>query len=141
MNPSVEEHKIDLSLKASRRHRTGIECRREQRIPVTGSTKIILFATRTSRIVSLRDVSRSGIGILLDAPLQRGDRFLLLLPSAVASGKRAMVCTVVYCRAIPKGEFEVGAVFTNVLASGLLPPATDANCPAVDAPASPIGPT
>jgi hypothetical protein len=118
------QSKLDLSLKASRKHRSGIECRREQRLPVGDGAKIILFESRSSVSVKLRDLSTRGIGILLVAPLKRDERFLLLLPASMVIKKRAIVCTVVFCRPGPNGEYEIGATFTNVLTNGLLPPDT-----------------
>jgi hypothetical protein len=90
---------------------------------VGDGTKIILFENRSSVSVKLRDLSTRGIGILHVAPLKKDERFLLLLPASTVISKRAIVCTVVFCRPVPNGEYEIGATFTNVLTNRLLPPA------------------
>jgi hypothetical protein len=121
MSAQALQSNLDLSLKASRTHRTDIECRREQRLPVSDGAKIILFESRSSVLVKLRDLSTRGIGIVHLAPLKKDERFLLLLPASTVTRKRAIVCTVAFCRPAPNGEYEIGATFTNVLTNRLLP--------------------
>jgi HD-like signal output (HDOD) protein len=122
MIPSSEQNRLDLSLRTGRKLHSGVECRQDQRPTKAGPATIILLASRRPVSVKLRDLSTRGVGILYSQALHRNDQFLLLLPEMVVTAKKAILCSVVYCRMVSTGEYEIGAQFVNVVTNDAVPP-------------------
>jgi len=59
--------------------------------------------------VRVRDVSHSGFGLLMGAPVTPGDHFAVTLAGAGAMSSLSIVCSAVYCRPAGHGLFTVGA--------------------------------
>jgi HD-like signal output (HDOD) protein len=106
------------------------ERRRDPRTPFDGEATIIpctIGAKRLPLVVRVRDVSRSGIGITHTAPMALGERFIAVLPPAIAGIPRGVLCTVVRSAPLPGGGFLIGAAFSGVVsAGGPVRPATSA---------------
>ena len=58
------------------------------------------------------DISRAGMGALLDRGVYRGQRFVLCLPVSGQTGRRNIYATVVRCRATEDG-YRVGLQFDS----------------------------
>ena len=59
-----------------------------------------------------RDVSFKGMGLLQARPSPRGSQFVVWLPRQDGE-PLALVCTVMYCRELADGLFNVGAAFAG----------------------------
>ena len=96
------------------------ERRRDLRTAFNGEATIIPCAAGTKRVpivVRVRDYSRSGIGITHAAPMAQGERFIAVLPPAIAGIPRGILCTVVRCSPA-EGGFHIGATFNGVVNAG-----------------------
>ena len=118
------------------------------RVPARDHVRLVPFNAGgggPSRLVEVRDVSRTGIALVLAEPMDEGQTFDLKLPRA---GGRAqdVLCTVRHCRPDGRGRFVVGAKFgtdwLNTLAATMsqsrpkkLPPGTGPANPPPAAPA------
>ena len=63
-------------------------------------------------IFHMVDISRSGMGAMVDRPYYRGQRVVLNLPAIVGGGRRNIYASVVRCRPRPEG-YQIGLKFEN----------------------------
>jgi hypothetical protein len=69
---------------------------------------------------SLKDVSASGAGLLLDGAAEPGDVLLLRLPASVPGGALARRAQIAHVTRRPSGLYLVGCRFTPPLTQGEL---------------------
>lgn len=133
--------KVTVSLQEGVNPSVGSERRREPRTAFNGRATIVRCddaARRTPLSVRIRDLSASGVGIHHSEELQNGDRFILLLPPAMAAVAKGVLCTVTNCRPAPAGGFDIGAMFTNLLRPTNEAAFTASSPPAVSQPTLPV---
>jgi hypothetical protein len=88
--------------------------RRSPRITVEARATIIPCSPASDRrqvVVSVRDVSADGIGLLYHQPMANGQQFILVLPSAAGAGTKAILCTAAWWQPMGEQSFAVGARF------------------------------
>ena len=61
-----------------------------------------------------RDLSFKGIGLLQGKQSPRGSQFLIELPRRNAEAPLTLLCSVMYCRELAEGLYNVGASFIEV---------------------------
>ena len=91
----------------------GSEKRRSARIEVKANVQVgTLRGVNVAQIFSVltRDISQTGIGLLVAQPLADGEKFLLELPKA-KSGKVLVVTAAMHNRVMANGIFAIGAEF------------------------------
>jgi hypothetical protein len=92
----------------------GRQQRREPRVGVRAKAHILPSLSATTPIpVRVRDMSVSGIGLLLPRELAPDRLFLLLLPKVGGHPPLRLACTVAHCQAIGDDLFAVGARFAR----------------------------
>ena len=103
------------------------EQRSEPRVGLRSrATILISHGNRISRrVVRVRDISLSGIGLVCDDPIAEGTAVLVHLPGLPAS---SIICRVVHCDELDGGVHRIGCHFETVIepsgdAAALLPPA------------------
>jgi HD-like signal output (HDOD) protein len=134
--PALELERIATSLEGTLPPAPPHERRREARMVFNGEATIIRCdsADRTPRLVRVRDISASGIGITHAMPLVKGDRFIAVLPRELAHVARGVLCTVMHSTPAPGGGFQIGAKFDRLLHVGETPQQI---LPGRDTPAAP----
>lgn len=93
--------------------------RREPRVGLAGEAEFVTVnesGTRSAGLVRLRDVSRSGIGLLFNQAMAAKQHFVLRLHSYVDE-PIWLVCSTAYCRPIESGQFAVGARIIQLLSA------------------------
>jgi hypothetical protein len=60
-----------------------------------------------------RDLSFRGIGLFQARPSPRGSQFVVLLPRKQGAESLSLLCTVMYCRPLADGLYNVGASFNR----------------------------
>jgi hypothetical protein len=91
----------------------GHEQRTSSRMDVQAQVRVVPFkdgALATSFTCMTRDLSFKGIGLLQSRQAARGSQFVITLPKPGGESK-SFVCTVMYCRALADGIYNVGATF------------------------------
>ncbi len=88
------------------------------RISMGGRLTIIPLsaANRSPTRVAVRDLSKSGIGILHAKAMIAGDEFLLCVPGDT---RHAFFCRVSYCREIREGTYAIGASFQRAITTAV----------------------
>jgi hypothetical protein len=91
--------------------------RREPRVGMAGEVDFVTVDDAGKRIagsVKIRDVSRSGVGLLVNQRIAPQQRFVVQLASF--NGEPIwLVCISAYCRPIDGGRFSVGARIMQLL--------------------------
>jgi PilZ domain len=91
--------------------------RREPRVGVAGEAEFVTVDSAGKRIagtVRVRDVSPSGIGLLLSQQIAAKQRFVIQLYAANRD-PLWLVCLAAYCRKVDGGVYSVGAKIQQVL--------------------------
>jgi len=117
------------------------EARKSPRVGVRGRSSIVVPARTGNRQhqVNVRDLSATGIGLLIAEPLVAvGDDFLLLLSSNGQDNSRAMRCKVARVVKLSQAIYAVGATFQGDTLVDLTPSAPAVPPPAKAAPAKPV---
>jgi hypothetical protein len=92
----------------------GRQQRREPRVGVRAKAFILPSLSATTPIpVRVRDVSVSGMGLLLPRDLGADRLFLLLLPRVGGHPPLRLACTVAHCQAIAEDLYAIGARFAR----------------------------
>jgi hypothetical protein len=114
---TTEEFRHVLSALGGPATRTAGEKRRAPRVPHWARTTIDLCAgseTRRQVTVTVRNLSSRGLAITYAAPLLAGEQFVMRLSQA-GGQPVTMLCTVVHCRPLSNGSYNIGAEFTCML--------------------------
>jgi hypothetical protein len=95
----------------------GKDKRREPRVGLAGEADYVTISgdgTRQAGVAKIRDVSRTGIGLVCAQQVPKHQRFVVQLES---SNEQPiwLVCNVAYCRRTDMGRFSVGAKIMQVL--------------------------
>jgi hypothetical protein len=92
------------------------EPRQEPRIDAGMQATVVPLALCDSipATVTVRDLSRAGIGILSPQPLALDQQFVLLLPQADDS-PALVLCAVAFWQPVARGAFAIGARFVRIL--------------------------
>jgi hypothetical protein len=101
------------------------EKRTEPRVGLAGDSTLVTVdetGKRVSDLIRVRDVSRSGIGLIANQKLSAKQRFVLQLQYH-NDEPLWMVCFTAYCRAIEGGRFTVGAKIEQLLKADQIPKA------------------
>jgi hypothetical protein len=95
----------------------GIERRVAPRFPINLTTSCRLMAVVPARTLSVRvrNVSVSGISLVVSRPVDPGDRLEIELRSVARNVTRLLTVQVVYCIEHPSGELIVGGRFSEPL--------------------------
>jgi len=96
---------------------SGKDKRLEPRVGLGGDAPMFTIneaGQRASGIVRVRDVSRSGIGLIGEHELATKQRFVVQLEHE-DDEPLWLVCTTAYCRALDGGHFTIGARISQVL--------------------------
>jgi uncharacterized membrane protein YcjF (UPF0283 family) len=91
--------------------------RREPRVGMAGEVEFVTVDDAGKRVagqVKIRDISRSGVGLLFTQNLASWQRFVIQLASSTDE-PIWLVCTAAYCRRIEEGQFSVGARIMQLL--------------------------
>ena len=94
----------------------GHERRTAARMDVQAQVKIFPYhsgKTSTSYTCLTRDLSFKGVGLFQSKPLPRESQFVIQLPR-LEGEPLALLCTVMYCRELADGLFNVGATFNSL---------------------------
>ena len=83
------------------------EARGEPRVGAQGRATALIGGQ--PRPVRVRDVSRSGFGLLMVSPVQPGEQFAVSLAGGGAMAGLSIVCSTAYCRPAGHGLYSVGA--------------------------------
>lgn len=113
----------------------GAERRRDPRMLFNGEATIIpCGAGRVHQpvVVRVRDISKSGIGITHASDMARGERFIAVLPPAIANIARGVLCTVVRSVPAPGGGFHIGATFSALVRPNAAKPSPGAQSAAAE---------
>lgn len=97
--------------------------RREPRVGVAGETTLVTVTEagkRLSDTVRVRDISRTGIGLISTQNLAEKQRFVLQLQYANEE-PLWLVCLTAYCRAVDGGRFTIGAKIQQLLKADQIP--------------------
>jgi hypothetical protein len=92
----------------------GHERRTAARMEVQAQVKIVPFGDGrpgTPYTCLTRDLSFKGIGLLQGRQSARGSQFILYLPRKEDAAPLALVCSVMFCRELADGLFNIGAAF------------------------------
>jgi hypothetical protein len=91
--------------------------RREPRVGMAGEVEFVTMdetGRRVAGLVKVRDISRSGVGLLFNQQLTPQQRFVIQLASG--NGEPIwLVCTTAYCRRVEMGRFSIGARIMQLL--------------------------
>ena len=97
---------------------TGRDRRRHPRVAVQGQVPTTLRRAAGETIeVSMRDLSRSGVGLFAPVPMEPGERVELVCESPGRPVLRAM-CRVAACRTDEEGRHMVGLEFVEIARTG-----------------------
>ncbi len=91
--------------------------RREPRVGMAGEVEFVTMneeGKRVAGLVKVRDISRSGVGLLFTKHISIQQRFVIQLASG--NGEPIwLVCTSAYCRRVEEGRYSVGGRIMQVL--------------------------
>jgi hypothetical protein len=91
--------------------------RREPRVGMAGEVEFVTVdesGKRIAGLVKVRDVSRSGVGLLCTKQVSAQQRFVIQLASS--NGEPIwLVCSTAYCRQVEMGRFSIGARIVQLL--------------------------
>ena len=93
----------------------GHERRRSTRLDVQAQVRVIPFEDGLLGkpfTCMTRDVSFKGLGLLQSRQAARGSQFVITLPRR-GGAWMSMLCTVMYCRELADGIYNVGASFSR----------------------------
>jgi hypothetical protein len=85
-----------------------VEKRKNPRVGLRAQVELILHNNQAHVSAWLRDVSASGVGLLVRSPIERGDHFSIQIPNKEGIAK-IVHCTSCYCRKVGAKLFNVGA--------------------------------
>jgi hypothetical protein len=91
--------------------------RREPRVGLAGEVDFVAVTEIGKRLAGsakIRDVSRSGIGLLFTQQIPRNQRFIVQL-SSEQDNELWLICVAAYCRPTSGGFFSVGAKITQTM--------------------------
>jgi hypothetical protein len=95
----------------------GHERRTTARMEVQAQVKLLPYCDGTTGkpfTCLTRDLSFKGIGLLQCKQSPRGSQFVIELPRRNAEAPLTLLCTVMYCRELAEGLYNVGASFNAV---------------------------
>ena len=103
----------------------GSEQRRAARMELQAQVKA--FPHREGAVGQLytaltRDLSFKGVGLFQSKPIGQGQQFVVILPRGGEREPLAVLCVVMYCRAMAEGLYNVGASFVKPFEFGSPPP-------------------
>jgi hypothetical protein len=90
--------------------------RREPRVGISCEASVVSGLSEEfckSQRIQVRDLSRTGVGLIMPQPMDPGQRFIIELFSD--GGQFWMLCEAIYCRPMDKTVFKIGAKHTRVL--------------------------
>ena len=93
----------------------GHERRTSTRMDVQTQVKVVPFkdgALAAPFTCMTRDLSFKGIGLLQSRTAARGSQFVITLPKPDGESM-SLLCTVMYCRALADGIYNIGASFNR----------------------------
>jgi hypothetical protein len=93
----------------------GHEQRVSSRMDVQAQVKVIPFkdgALAAPFTCMTRDLSFKGVGLLQSRLAEPGSQFVVMLPKP-GGASMPVLCTVMYCRALADGIYNVGATFSR----------------------------
>ncbi len=99
----------------------GQERRRSARMEVQAPVQVFPYhdGQLDAAFTSLtRDISFKGIGLLQGRPLARDSQFVIHLPRDGVEAPLKLLCSVMYCRELADGLFNVGASFQSIYKPG-----------------------
>jgi hypothetical protein len=105
---------------------TGHERRRSARLDVQARVEVVPFEDgHLGRAFTCmtRDVAFKGLGLLQSRRAARGSQFVITLPKG-GDESMSILCTVMYCRELADGIYNVGATFSRTYESPVQPPAS-----------------
>src|SRR5688500_12796325 len=88
------------------------EGRRVPRVPVRGTVPVVLEPDGRPKPVSLRDISRRGLGLTHCEPIPKGRQVLVGLPTSPARTEW-LRCVVGHCARLTPDTFLVGLEFVD----------------------------
>src|SRR5438876_4399377 len=94
--------------------------RQDSRLRVRGQVMITPLkadGAQSPRQVSVYDISRSGIAIVDDRPMEREEQFTVLLPRIASQNPVEMICTARHTRPL-NGQFVIGARYGGTGSNG-----------------------
>jgi hypothetical protein len=94
----------------------GHERRTAARMEVQAQVKVTPFRdgeAGKSFTVLTRDLSFRGVGLLQGRQSARGSQFVIHLPRREGEAPLGMMCTVMFCRELADGLFNIGASFNS----------------------------
>ena len=94
---------------------TAHEQRRSTRLDVQAAVKVLPFEDGRlgeSFTCITRDVSFKGVGLIQSRQMARASQFVITLPKR-GGESMSILCTVMYCRALADGIYNVGASFVR----------------------------
>jgi hypothetical protein len=104
----------------------GREKRVEPRVGVRGRATVILpngtGAPDAAQTVPVRNVSRSGMGILTGTPLAIGEQFVLILRDSATGSGWSLLFSVIYCQQLAPDLFSVGGKLVELPRAAGEPP-------------------
>ncbi|HEX8916300.1 MAG TPA: PilZ domain-containing protein [Humisphaera sp.] len=125
MNLSADQFSAVMKSLENPAPREETEKRRAPRVAHRARVPIVIEhgtpAERTT-VVTVRDLSPRGIGLLHSDRLARGTPFMIRIDRKGGPAV-CVLCTVAHCRLQPGGVYSVGAEFTCVLNKEQQPPA------------------
>ena len=94
----------------------GSEQRRAARMDLQAQVKA--FPCRDGVVGQLytaltRDLSFKGVGLFQSKSIPRGEQFVVILPRGGDREPLAILCVVMYCRAMAEGLYNIGASFAK----------------------------
>jgi diguanylate cyclase (GGDEF)-like protein len=96
------------------------ERRRCERVPVEGARRLgSIRLPETTRFITVQDLSRGGVGLLMDFDVPESFRALIQVPFLPGS---EFTLHRVYCRPTPDGKKRVGCSFTPTSQPGIAEP-------------------
>ena len=121
-------HRIMSALRSDGPDKLGREKRGEPRAGVSGRAEVFLpgAAQRRPRSLPVRDLSRTGIGLLSPVPAEPGEQFVVVLPADANGPARSLLFRVAHCRQINRELFGIGGELVSLTAGtgtvGVMPP-------------------
>lgn len=87
------------------------DLRSRNRCPMQLKTRIFYITNSVASAIwtQTRDISLTGVGLLCDDLMYKGDHFVL--PIALEGQTNMVLCEVKYCRRVASGQYSVGASF------------------------------
>jgi hypothetical protein len=104
---------IEMILRNMLREPGARDKRANQRLPVNAAAKVIPSGDKRPIAGHLRNMSSSGIGLILPRPLPHWTAFQLNLPGT--TGELIILCTVTRCTRQSDGQYLIGANFTQII--------------------------